>query len=115
MALAAYARNLYGPARFVDINVVTIVITASGRDTTRSSPETSVGAASGSGDYVCTMPSGQKQVLLGAECVNSNTDRCEITSLSSSAGVTTFTASKSDNADIASSEEMHITFLVFNQ
>lgn len=112
MALPSSCRNLFGAQQHVDINVVTIVITANGRDADRSSPETTVGAASGSGDYVCTMPSAEKQILVGAECVNSNTDRCEITSLSSASGVTTFTASKSDNADIAGSEEMHITFLV---
>lgn len=114
MALQAYGRNLYAPTKFVDVSVVTIVITASGRDADRSSPDTTVGAGS-SGAYVCTMPSGVKQVSVGQETVNSGTDKVSITSLSSSAGVTTFTATKSDGVNAAGSEEMHLTFLVFNQ
>jgi len=112
MALQSTCRNLFGAQQHVDINVVTIVITANGRDADRSSPETTVGAGS-SGAYVCTMPSGQFQVSVGQETVNSSTDKVSITSLSSANGVTTFTATKSDGVNAAGAEEMHITFLVF--
>lgn len=116
MALPSSCRNLFGAQQHVDINVVTIVITANGRDADRSSPETTVGAGS-SGGYVCTMPSGQYQVSIGQECVNAGTaasgDKVSITSLSSASGVTTFTATKSDTTNLAGAEEMHITFLVF--
>src|SRR5690606_10010321 len=112
MALASYARNLYAPQAFIDVNLVTIVITAAGRDASRSSPDTAVGAGA-SGAYVCTMPSGVKQVLVGADTVNSSTDKVSVTSLSSSGGVTTFTATKSDGANAAGSEEIHLSFLVF--
>lgn len=112
MALSDYARNLYAPSKFIDVQLVTIVITASGRDADRSSPETTVGAGS-SGAYVCTMPSGSGQILLGAETVNSSTDKIAISSLSSSGGVTTFTATKNDSTNAAGAEEMHLVFLVF--
>lgn len=113
MALESTCRNLYAAQQFVDVNVVTIVITASGRDANRSCPNTTVGAFAGTGAIVCTMPSGQFQVSIGQECVNSGTDKIAITALSSANGVTTFTATKSDGADPAGSEEIHLTFLVF--
>lgn len=111
MALENKVSNLYGDRTFGDLSLVHIVITASGRDASRSSPDTTVGAGS-SGAYVCTMPSGVFQLSIGQETVNSGTDKVAITSLSSSGGVTTFTATKSDGVNAAGSEEMHISFLV---
>lgn len=114
MSLAAYARNVFGAQNLVDISIVTLVLTLNGRDAARSSPNTSAGAPA-SGVYTCTMPSGMGQILLGCETVNDAAIKAELTSLSSANGVSTFTVRHSDGTALASTEEMHVTFLVFNQ
>lgn len=116
MALEAYAKTLYAPLVFGDLSLVTIVITASGRDAARSSPDTTVGAGA-SGAYVCTMPQGQLAPILGfAGCVNAGTttdgDRATISGLSSTGGTTTFTVTKNDSTNAAGAEEIHVQFWV---
>lgn len=117
MALQSTCRNLFGAQQHVDINVVTIVIVsgATPRDADRSSPETTAVNATG-GVYTCTMPSGQFQILVGAETVNApNTapgDKVTVHGLSSASGVTTFSVTKSDTTALTAGEEIHLVFLV---
>lgn len=112
MSLAAYARNLYAPQLFVDVSVVTIVVNVNGRDATRSSPNTT--AVDAAGTVACTMPSGQKQILLSANMVNAGTDKVSVTALASTGGVTSFTATATGGA-VSGTREMHLVFLVINQ
>lgn len=116
MSLSDYARNIYAPSQFVDVNVITVVIVngSTPRDPTRSSPDTTVVDAT-NGAYTVTMPSGVKQVCVGQEMVNATTEKVSVTALSSANGRTTFTATASGGAALAAGEEMHLTFLVFNQ
>lgn len=58
MALENYNRNLYGPQKFVDLNIVLIKVRATGRDADNSSPDTTV-TDSGSGQYAITFPKAQ--------------------------------------------------------
>lgn len=113
MALISTCRNVFAAQQFIDVTLVTIVIVngATPRDATRSNPDTTVVDATG-GAYTCTMPSGEKQILLGAEMVNATTEKVAVTALSSASGVTTFTATASGAAALAAGEEMHLTFLV---
>lgn len=114
MSLAAYARNLYAPTKLVDVSVVSIVVTAAGRDAARSAPDTTVGAPS-SGVYACTMPSGVGQILLGVETVNDAAIKAQVTGLTSANGVASFNLTHADGTSFAGTEEAHVTFLVFNQ
>jgi len=117
MALTSTCRNLYAAQQFVDVTFVTIVIVtgATPRDATRSNPDTTVVDLTG-GIYRCTMPSAEKQILVGAETVNSpsadGTDKLSVFNLASASGVTTFDVRKSDTTAFAAGEEGHITFMV---
>lgn len=115
MALPSSCRNLFGAQQHVDINVVTIVITASGRDADRSSPETTVGAGS-SGVYACTMPAGQFQVLVGREVRDTGaagSKTVTVSGYSVANGVASFNVTLSGGSNVAATEEVFVTFLVF--
>lgn len=109
MSLEAYARNLYAPAQFIDASIVTIVATATGRDATRSSPNTSV---SGTSTLTVTFPSAVKQISLGVQLINS-TKTITSASLATANGVTTLTLVLS--GALTSTEEAHMAFLVIGE
>lgn len=114
MALAAYARNIYAPTRFVDLNLVPIVITAAGRDTNRTAPEVSVGAGA-AGVYAITMPAGQSQILFSREVVNAAAKTVVISAITVAGGVASFSITLSGGANAAGGEEIHVAFGVINQ
>ncbi len=117
MSLAAYARNLYGPTKLVDLNLVAIVITSTGRDADRSAPGTTVGAGA-SGVYACTMPAGQFQILIGREVRDTGaagSKTVTVSGYSVSNGVASFNVTLSGGSNVASTEEVFVTFLVANQ
>jgi hypothetical protein len=58
------------------------------------------------------MPGGVGVISIAQETVNAGTDKMTITSLSTTSGVTTFTATKSDGVNATGSEEIHLAFLV---
>lgn len=115
MALESYARNIFGSKQLGDLSVVQIKIGAGSGQAALiaadSSPEVTV-ATPGAGVYTITFRGGQSVFCVGQECVNSGTDKISVTALSQTNGVVTFTATKSDGADCAGSEQMHICFLV---
>lgn len=75
MALAAYARNLYGPTKLVDLNVVILQATFSDgsgtvvRDADASSPETTI-TRDTTGDFDITFPKGTFVHVLGMHLDN---------------------------------------------
>ena len=114
MALPSTCRNLYAPQQFVDVTLVTIVITSAGRDADRSSPETTVGAGA-SGVYACTMPAGQFQVLIGRDVRDTGAaggKTVQVSGYSVSNGVASFNVTLSGGSNVASTEEVFVTFLV---
>lgn len=114
MALESYARNVYGQVGFGDLSIVNIVITSSGRDTDRSSPNTTVGSGA-AGVYACTMPAGQFQILLGREVRDTGAAGAKTVTVSGysvSNGVASFNITLSGGSNVASTEEVFVTFLV---
>lgn len=113
MALPATCRNVFAPQAFVDCNIVPIVITSSGRDADRSHPETTVGTGA-SGVYACTMPAAQFQILLGREVRDTGaagSKTVTVSGYSVSSGVASFNVTLSGGSNVASTEEVFVTFM----
>jgi len=113
MALPATCRNLYAPQAFIDCSFVTLVITSTGRDADRSSPETTVGAGA-AGVYACTMPAAQFQILLGREVRDTGAaggKTVQVSGYSVANGVASFNVTLSGGSNAASTEEVFVTFL----
>jgi hypothetical protein len=124
MALAAYARNLYAPTKFVDVNIVVIQATfTSGvpvRDADNSSPETTI--TGDDGEYAITFPKGTGVHLLGAYVALAEAagigQSVHWEGLSASLGTGSFElTSETVNTPVAPTDDsrIYLTFLVFNQ
>jgi hypothetical protein len=112
MALPDYARNLFGSKQLGDLSLVSVVVAADGtRDSTLSAPETTVTAA-GSGVYDITFPKATKGFVLAANLVTTNSDGVfvEIKAFDADAG--TCQLELSDEANLSSSETIHLHLLL---
>jgi hypothetical protein len=126
--LAAYARNVYAPTKFVDVSIVIVqaVFASSGttitRDAANSSPETTI-VRDGTGQFTVTFPK-----CLGAHFVAGSTLLAEATgvgadirpeSVSASLGSASFETSTATApgtaADPADGSRLFFTFILFNQ
>ena len=109
MAQEGYCKNVHGNKLLGDINLCFVVVNTDGtRDATRSSPDTTV-AAAGSGVYNITFPKSQLGVVVGRALVTTVSDgiMVEVKTFSATAG--TIQLELSDEADLATSEEIHLT------
>lgn len=113
MALPDYSRNLFGSKQFGDLSLCTVVVGSDGtRTAADSSPETTVTAA-GSGVYDITFPKATKGFLLGQPAlVTTNSDGVfvEVKAFDPDAG--TCQLELSDEANLSSSETIHLHILL---
>jgi|SRR5690606_6439551 len=113
MALASYARNLYGPQKAVDINLVFVKIGASGRVAADSSPETGV-TDNADGTYDVTFPKGVTGFVVGAPAVvgQAGTAAGEVTAFDPTAGTLALDVGA---ASLAGTDTCHLVIALFNQ
>lgn len=111
MARDGYSPNLYGVRKFGDLNLVVVKINTSGRVAADSSPDTT-SAAAGSGVYNVTYPKATRGWVVGAELVKSASDGIypEVLAFDPTAG--TIQLELSDEANLTSTEEIHLTLLL---
>ncbi len=110
MAKPDYTKSVYAPVKLGDLSLCPIVIDSAGaRDATRSAPDTTVSAA-GSGVYNCTFPKSTLGFVVGQPALVATASDgvfCEVKAFDADAG--TLQLELSDEADLASSEEIHVT------
>lgn len=110
MAKPDYTKNVYAPVKLGDLSLCVIVVSPDGtRDATRSAPETTVTAA-GSGVYDCTFPKSTLGFVVGQPALVATASDgvfVEVKAFDADAG--TIQLELSDEADLASSEEIHLT------
>jgi hypothetical protein len=125
MALASYARNVYGPTKLVDVNLVLIqALMVSGApviDTAVSSPETSI-SVQATAQFTIGFPKGTGVHLVGAHVVREGEAAGVGQSVHfetlTAAGVGTFetTTETADTPALPTDgSRIYLTLLVFNQ
>jgi hypothetical protein len=109
MAQEGYTRNLYGNKMLGDISLCVVVVNTDGtRDATRSSPDTTVSAA-GSGVYNIVFPKATLGFVVGQPALvatSSDGVFVEVKAFDADAG--TIQLELSDEADLATAEEIHL-------
>ena len=110
MAKPDYTKSVYAPVKLGDLSLCVIVVNTDGtRDATRSAPDTTVSAA-GSGVYNATFPKATLGFVVGQPALvatSSDGVFVEVKAFDADAG--TIQLELSDEADLATAEEIHLT------